>query len=254
MRPLPLRLVPLVLVAACVARKLPTPSPQDPAAREAILLTSHGPAANRRCRIVDADAVLPNVAAVLDTGGMPEYLRQAGITVDSGYALLSLRFDPAGRPVRARLIEATLADSLAAPIQQAVASALLDRVPASPLTARLRIDLAPAPRYRLGKSEFCDPVQVRSAGSYAGTSIGRTTGTSGLTSIERLKYELEISSAGEVTGVRFLSPTSIQTQDALRRSIMEQHWMPALDDGLPVAVRYNSSATLASQVIERPVR
>ncbi len=246
----------LSLLAATVActRRLPPPSPQDPAARQALLLTDHAVAPGRHCQIVAGDAPLPDVATVLDTAGMPEYLRQAGITASSGYALFSLRFDSAGKPVRARLIEATIADSLAMPLQQAVSSALLERVPPSPLAARLRIDFAPTPAYRLGKSEYCNPVLVGTRGSSAGTSIGRATGGVGLTTVERLKYEVEISSAGEVTGVRFLAPTSIQTEDALRRAIMEQHWMPALDDGLPVAVRYNSATTVSSMMIERPVR
>jgi len=246
-------LFPLAASAACT-RRLPPPSPQDPAARQALLLTDRAVAPGRHCQIVAGEAPLPDIASVLDTAGMPEYFRQAGITASSGYALFSLRFDSTGKPVRARLIEATIADSLAMPLQQAVASALLERVPAPPLAARLRIDFAAAPSYRLGKSEYCNPVLVGTRGGSAGTSIGRATGGVGLTTVNRLKYEVEISSTGEVTGVRFLSPPSIQTEDAMRRAIMEQHWLPALDDGLPVAVRYNSSTTVASMMIERPVR
>lgn len=248
-----LLVIPLAATVACKPQ-LPPPSPQDPAARAAVLLTDHTVTPARHCQIVAGEAPLPDVATVLDTAAMPEYLRQAGITTGSGYALFSLRFDSAGKPVRARLIEGTIADSLIAPLRQAVASALLDRVPASPLAARLRIDFAPAPAYRLGKSEYCDPVLVGTRGSYAGSSIGRATSGVGFKTVDRLKYEVEISSTGEVTGVRFLGATSPQTEEVLRKAIMEQHWMPALDDGLPVAVRYNSSTTVSSMLIERPVR
>lgn len=92
----------LVVVAlACTPNTRPALSPRDPAAREALLLTSHDLAPGRRCRIVDAEVPLPNVAALVDTAAVPEYLRQAGMAADTGYAVFSLRYDstvPSHRP------------------------------------------------------------------------------------------------------------------------------------------------------------
>ena len=88
---LTLPLLPLVIVAACSQAKVASLSPHDPAAREAVFLTKHDAATGRHCRVVDPDMPLPNVAAVLDTAAMPEYLRQAGVSADTGYAVSARR-------------------------------------------------------------------------------------------------------------------------------------------------------------------
>jgi hypothetical protein len=239
MRHLPLPLLSLAIVAAaCAPKKLPKPSPHDPAARESVLLTAHDLAPNRRCRIVDAAVVLPNVSTVLDTTAMPEFLHQAGLEAETGYALFSVRFDSTGKPIRARLIEATLADSLDDVVQQAVASALIDRGAGEPLAVRLRVDLAPVPRYRLGKSEYCDPEEIAQRGAPSPREVARPAGSVASRSTSTLKFDVDVSATGQVVGVHATSPID----DRMRTALFEERWKPAIDDGLPVPARATTTA------------
>lgn len=243
-----LRLLLLAATASC-ARRLPPPTPHDPAAREAILLTSHDLAPNRHCRIVDADAALPNVTAVLDTVAMPEFLRQAGLGSDTGYALFSVRFDSSGTPIRARLIEATLPDSVGAAMQQAVASALVDRGVGAPLALRLRVDLAPAPRYRLGKSEYCDPEEIVQHAAGNPEKVHRPVGAPSR-SVSTLKIDVDVSATGQVVGVH----GSSSIDDRMRTALLEERWKPALDDGLPVPARASTTARIERWLEARPAQ
>jgi hypothetical protein len=248
-----LRLVPVALVAACVSKRLPPPSPQDPAAREAVLLTPLNLTLGRHCRIVDPGAPLPDVATVIDTGGIPELLHQAGVPPTTGYALLSIRFDSAGHPSRARLIAATVADSLRDGVQQAVASALLDRPPGVQHPMRLRVDPAEHPVFRLGKSEYCEAEAMTRHGPAATVMLdapGERTISRGTT---MLSYEVDVASTGEVLAVRFLSNLDPQVEQAMRPSIMKSHWEPALDDGLPVDSRVSVSVPMKTRTVVRGV-
>ena len=237
MRLLPLPLLSLAIVAAaCAPKKLPTPAPQGFAAREAVFLTAHDLAPGRKCRAIDGEVALPNVAALIDTAAMPDLMRQAGITADSGYALFSLRHDSAGGPVRARLIEATLVDSVAAQLQLAIASALLPRAPGQRLAARLRIDLAPAPTYRLGRSEYCEPQRI--TGKQGGGAV-QNPNVPALSPVYRsatkIEYRVEVAETGQVLGVTFLTPLNAELANDMRTTMMLGRWLPALDDGVPVA-------------------
>jgi hypothetical protein len=247
MRYIAQRLLPLAILAACAPTKRPSLSPSDPAAREAILLTSHETAPGRHCSIVDPEVLLPNVAAVLDTAAMPEYLRQEGVSADGVYALYSLRYDSAGKPVRANLIEATFADSLAKPVQAAVGSALLARSAGSPLAARLRIDFGAAPTYRLGRSEYCMPERIVENIAPDPNGIAIRMGPSTPKSITTYKYEVEVSPVGHVEDVRFLSAIDVQLAEDLRVEVKKQHWKPALDDGMPVTGHALSSVILETR-------
>lgn len=243
----------LAAVAACGPRKLPAPSPLDPAAREAVLLTTHDLAPGRHCRVVDPDAPLPDVATVLDTTAVPDLLQQAAISASSGYALFSVRFDSAGHPSRARIIDATIADSLREGVQQSVASALLDRPAGRQHPMRLRVDFAAHPAFRLGKSEYCEAEAVVHRG--AGNTVtldapGERTISSGTTT---LNYEVELSRSGEVLGIRFISPLDPQVEQSMRLSMMKAHWQPAIDDGLPVPSRVSVSAPMKTRTVVRRV-
>lgn len=254
MHRLPLPLLALAIVAAaCAPKKLSKPSPRDATAREAILLTTHDLAPDRRCRIVDAGAALPDVTSVIDTVAMPEFLRQARLGSDTGYALFSVRFDSTGKPTRARLIEATLADSVDEAIQQAVASALVDRGAGKPLAARLRVDLAPAPRYRLGKSEYCEPEEIVHRGAPSPQEVARPAGSVSSSSTSTLKFDVDVSATGQVVGVHSTSPID----DRMRTALFEERWKPAIDDGLPVPARASTTAWverhLESRIEGRPV-
>jgi hypothetical protein len=253
MRRLLVRLVPVALAAACSQKKLATPSPHDPAAREAILLTAHDLAPGRRCRIVDAEAPLPDVAAVLDTASMPEFLHQAGVSAASGYALFSIRFDSTGRPSRARLIDATIADSLSYGVQQSVASALLAQPAGAQHQMRLRVDFAERPAFRLGKSEYCEAEAIVHRGAGSATMLdapGEHTVSRGMRTLD---YEVEVSSAGDVLGIRFLSSLEPELEQAMRQSMMKAEWRPAIDDGLPVASRVSVSTPIKTRTVVRQV-
>lgn len=254
MRHLPLPLLSLAIVAAaCAPKKLPKPSPHDPAAREAVLLTAHDLAMGRRCHIVDADALLPDVAAILDTAAMPVLLQQAAVSTTTGYALFSVRFDSAGHPSRARLIDATIADSLRDGVQQSVASALVDQ-PAGPQhPMRLRVDFAAHPAFRLGKSEYCDAEMI-THGSAGGPSTFDRPGDRTISrATTTVNYEVEVSRAGEVLGVRFISPIDPEVEQAMRLSLMKTQWKPAIDDGLQVASHASVSVPLQKRTVVRAV-
>ena len=253
MRLLPLRIVPLALVAACVSKKLQTPSPEDPAAREAVLLTPLNLTFPRHCRIVEPDLPLPDVATVIDTAGMPELLQQAAVPVTSGYALFSIRYDSAGHPSRARLIAATVADSVRDGVRQSVASALLDRPPGAQHPMRLRVDLTAHPTFRLGKSEYCEAEARTPHGAASPVMLdapGERTISRGTTT---LSYDVDVASTGEVLAVRFHSPLDAQAEQVMLQSMMKAHWEPALDDGLPVESRVSISVPMKTRTVVRAV-
>lgn len=255
MRHLPLSLlVVAIAAAACAPRKLPPPSPHDPAAREAVLLTTHDVALGRRCHIVDAESRLPDVAAILDTAAMPVLLEQAAVSTTSGYALFSIRFDSAGHPSRARIIDATIADSLREGVQQSVASALLDQPVGPQHPMRLRVDFAAHPSFRLGKSEYCDAEAI----AHRGAGPVTTTDAPGERTISRstttVSYEVEVSRAGEILGVRFITPIDPELEQAMRQSLLKAQWRPAIDDGLQVASHASVSVPLQKRTVMRAVR
>lgn len=245
-----LRFALLAATASCT-RRVARPSPQGPAAREAILLTSHDLApGRRRCRIVDPNVALPDVRAVLDTAAMPDYLRQAGVAAsDTGYALFSVRFDTTGKPVRARLIEATLPDSLHSAMQQAVASALIERGAGAPLALRLRIDFAPAARYRVGKSEYCEPEQIAHNATTDPRGAGPSPAPGTARSVTTFQYEVDISETGQVTAVHAAQPL----EEGIQSVVFAERWKPAFDDGLPVAARVSGTFRRESWLEVRPV-
>ena len=241
----------LALAATGCASHPPAVAPLAPAAREALFLTRNDLAPGRHCDIVDPGVPLPSIATVLDTAAMPDYLRQAGAAADSGYGLFSVRFDSTGKPVRARLIEATFADSLRQAMQQAVASSLLQRGPGAPLAARVRVDLGSTPAYRIGKSEYCQPVQLPPESSPKRmldpdqSTVAR--------SAEKVYYEIQVSPDGEVAAVRFVPSIAMELDQAVRPWLMAQRWKPALDDGQPVVSLVKGSRLLQMQVVPRPV-
>jgi hypothetical protein len=249
MRHLPLSLFSLAIVAAaCAPKKLPTPSPEDPAAREAVFLTAHDLAPGRECRVIDGEVPLPDVATLIDTAAMPDLIRQAGIAAASGYALFSIRHDSAGGPVRARLIESTLVDSVAAQLRLAVASALLPRAPGHRLAARLRVDLAPAPTYRLGRSEYCDPQRI-TAKRGRGSSLNPNAPAASpvYRSATRIEYRVDVAASGQVLAVTFLTPLNEELANDMRTTMMLGRWLPALDDGVPVGSQLVVSDMIRSQ-------
>jgi len=253
MRHITRHLFPLALVVACSQAKLSPASPHDPAARQAVLLTANDLAPGRHCRIVDPEVPLPNVAAVLDTAAMPEYLRQAGVSADTGYALFSLRYDSTGGPVRARLIEATFPDSLAGALELAVASAIMPRTDGSRLAARLRVDLAPVANYRIGRSEYCEPEILARHAAGDPRFITRPMGPSASRSVSVYKYDVAVSPRGNVESVRFLTPMDAELESHLRTSVSSLQWQPALDDGAPVAGHATNTISLEVRVESRTV-
>lgn len=231
-----------------------TPTPKDPAEREAILLTPLNLTLGRHCRVVEPEAPLPDIATVLDTAAMPELLQQAAVrAASSGYALFSIRFDSAGHPSRARLIAATVADSLREPLQQSVASALVDRPPGAQHPMRLRVDLAAHPTYRLGKSEYCEAEAGKTRGSAGPTMIDRPGERTISRATKMLSYEVEVARSGEVLAVRFLSSLDAQVEESIRQSLMRARWEPALDDALPVDSRVTVSVPMETRTVVRAV-
>lgn len=249
MRLLPLPLLSLALVAAaCAPKKLPTPSPQDPVAREAIFLTAHGLAPGRECRAIDGEVPLPNVATVVDTAAMPELMRQAAIAADSGYAIFSLRQDSASGRVRPRLIETSLVDSVVGRLELAVASALLPRAPGHRLAARLRVDLAPTATYRLGRSEYCEPQRITQKQGRVSSPNPNIRATAPLyRSATRIEYRVDVAESGKVLAVTFLTPLNAELENDIRTTMMLGSWLPALDDGVPVSSQLVVSDMMRSQ-------
>ena len=241
------------IFAACRPHSQPL-TPQDSKARQAVLLTAHDLAPGRRCRIVDPEAQLPDVASIVDTAAVPEYLRQANVSArDTGYALFSLRYDSTGKPVRARLIEATTPDSIADGLRAMISSAVVQRAAGTPIAARLRIDFTPAPVYRVGKSEYCDPQQIPVHVVQGPPTTVLPRGPSASREVSSYKYDAEISATGTVLAIRFDSFIDPAVEVPMRVSMMKRRWEPALDDGAPVAGHATGSMRLEMRVETRTV-
>jgi len=241
----------LLAAAASCTPGATRPSPEGPAAREAILLTPLNLTLGRHCRIVDPDAPLPDVATVIDTAAMPEFLQQAVVPAAGGYAVFSIRFDRAGHPSRARLIAATIPDSLRDGVQKAVASALVDRPPGVQHPMRLRVDLIAHPTFRLGKSEYCEAEALPALRAARPTMLdapGERTISRGTT---MLRFEVDVANTGEVLAVRVLSTLDPQAEQAMQQAMMKKHWLPALDDGLQVDSRVSVSVPAETRTVVR---
>ncbi|MFL5560465.1 MAG: hypothetical protein ACJ79K_03235 [Gemmatimonadaceae bacterium] len=247
----------LLVVAPLFVACRPQPAsltPRDSKARQAVLLTAHDLAPGRRCRIVDPEAPLPDVATIVDTAAMPEFLRQASISArDTGYALFSLRYDSTGKPVRARLIEATTPDSIADALGEVIASAVVQRAPGNPIAARLRIDFTTVLTYRLGKSEYCDPEQITVHFAQDPRATVETHGPSVSRTMTTYKYETDISASGAVLAIRFDSFIEPAVEVPLRESMMKQRYEPALDDGAPVAGHATGSMRIEMRLVTRTI-
>ena len=112
---------------------------------------------------------------------------------------------------------------------------------------RLRLDLAPALRYRLGKSEYCDPEEIAGSPGIQPQGSGPRPSPATARTVTTIKYDVELSSTGQVLDVHAASPLT----DAMRGAILASRWKPAIDDGMPVAARAPSTARTTSWVEAR---
>lgn len=237
------------VVVGCTAPSQ-APAPRNREARAAMLLTETA-SPRQRCRVVDGDSPLPAVATVIDTAAMREFLHQTGVVSDTGHLLFSLRFDASGRVTRAWIIDASVADSQWTRVQQSVASALLPQPPGPARALRLRIDFKPEPSYRLGKSEYCEAERIVPQGAAGMRTLDRPGEKTLATAVTVVKYEVDVSAAGDVLAVRFASSVDVNLEQAVRAMAMRQRWKPALDDGLPIESTVKTSESLVTKTVIR---
>lgn len=218
--------------------------------RAAVLLSDWRPTVPQKCMVSTYPEKLPTPESLIATADMPILLRQGGIAMARGTALISLKFDSTGHVQRARVIEGTIADDVAPMLEQVVLSAIEPQVPGRDWGVRLLVELDSVPRYRVGRSEHCNAVlsptqaaasplpAARVAGVVAVPAGGRPVETSirPETRTISIRYLIALNARGEVVDVKQVGASSESASflEAHREWIARQRWLPELDDRIPV--------------------
>jgi hypothetical protein len=184
---------------------------------------------------------LPEPDSLLATDAVPALLEQGGIGVTRGSALLSLKFDTSGAVMRARVIESTIPDDAVPILEQVVLSALHRRSAAEPWGVRLRIDLDPQPRFRVGRAEKCPPARIPTVGPAASTNaaprgaavaqrqVGKST--------HSVRFAITVDPDGRVAEAKPVTNAGDESTVAiLRRFALADRYLPGLDDRVPVTM------------------
>lgn len=222
----------LTAVACGPASRTSAPNPPHASRRELFLSDWH-PAALQACvRAAHPDS-LPPVDALLDRDALLA-IADGGARMlgDSGYVLLSLKFDTAGTVTRARVIESSLADSTSNRLALAVLNSLRPQTSAkAPWGVRLRLDAGTPTRVRVGYAERCHVAPMRDFGSELGYLMRGQTLTQ-----EEMRWEMIVAPDGRVTSLMMLSATRLPQPivDDMRVQLSRYRMVPALDDRVPV--------------------
>ena len=229
------------MLAACGGHRFAAVPGLDDHPREDVVLSAWKPTGGQKCTIVAVPRVLPGIATLLDTTTMPIYLAQGGIANATGSTLLSLKFDTAGAPKRARVIETTLSEEASGMLQMAVASALLNQPSGDSWGLRIRIDLGPALTYRVGRSELCAPQPTGHHGndmSIAQTMAIPVDSRVVSKSSTNYAYNVLVGSDGSVLAAAPTTPfTDAELAAILYKEVISERWMPGLDDRMPVTMK-----------------
>ena len=206
--------------------------------REEAVLSEWKPPVGQKCEVAAAPSVLPDVATLIDTTAMPAYLEQGGISSATGSTLFSIKFDSAGQPVRARVIESTMPERLSSTLQSAVASAIQAQTPGGSWGVRVRIEMGPALRYKVGRSETCPPV-LNYNGTYAAVPPhpGDISERVVDKRIQEVRFNVLVAADGTVLAAKLA--TGIGNPDfeaSMQKFVMAEHWKPGLDDQMPVTM------------------
>lgn len=213
------------------------------------------PPVGQKCDVSAVPAVLPSIETLLDTAAMPSYLEQGNLQDATGSTLFSVRFDSAGRPVRVRVIESTMPQRLSSTLQQAVASAIQAQSSRSAFGVRVRIDLAPAPRYRVGRSETCPPVLNHNgtrpdAPPHPGDISDRVVEKR----VQEVRFTVLVAADGTVLAAKLATGIGNPEFEAtMGKYIMKEHWKPGLDDQMPVTMSVVRTERVTSETRIRRV-
>ncbi|NUQ92420.1 MAG: hypothetical protein HOQ26_05820 [Gemmatimonadaceae bacterium] len=233
--------------------------------RDKVLLSSWRPTTPQSCVVARYPETLPTAESLISTGDMPILLKQGGIEMSRGTALLSLKFDSTGHVARARVIEGTLAEDAGRVLEQVVLSAIQPQLPGREWGVRLLVDLDSVPRYRVGRAEHCaavpTPSRVETAAATEHTVAGVAAGTLPSRSISpvaartsTIKYLVAVDARGRVVEVKQVgvSSESAAFLDALQAHLARQVWLPELDDRIPVEAIVERSEQVRSVLAPAP--
>jgi hypothetical protein len=234
--------------------------------RSQVLLSSWRPTAPQTCVVARYPETLPTPQSLISTEDMPILLKQGGIEMSRGTALLSLKFDSTGHVARARVIEGTLAEDAGRVLEQVVLSAIQPQLPGREWGVRLLVELDSVPRYRVGRAEHCTavptPTRVETAAVTEHRVVGVAAGSlpvgnSTLASSKRtstLKYLVAVDARGRVVDVKQVGTSSESSAflDAHREFLARQVWLPELDDRIPVETIVEHTEQVRSVLVPAP--
>ena len=234
-----------IALAAChSARPNPSIAPgyQDERGidRREVLLSDWKPTYPQQCAVAQYPTVLPSVDSIISTSDMPFLLKQGGIDMTRGSALLSLKWDSTGAIARAHVIEGDIPEDVAPVLEQVVLAALHSQLPGRAWGVRLRIDLDSVPRYRLGRSERCLPVPVYKPSAGAHTVGGAAQFSSAAQVVDRqyvnITFNVLVGADGKVIDATPLGSSSVGDVEMVRRArdlALNTEYLPGRDDGVP---------------------
>lgn len=203
-----------------------------PARNPELLSSAPGPK-GRTCFVSPRPEPLPAAAALVDSAALLDQLR-ASASTGRGYALVSVRFDEAGRPAAVRMIEGTLSPDQ---VQRQVNSSLKPQVQSPAWSVRIRITLDTVPALQVGRSEVCPATIKGQGGIDVVTSRGVRPSPSAPSANEfgAPRLAILVDTTGQVQQIRVDESSGSadidrQFQDALRK----RSFHPMLIDGAPV--------------------
>jgi hypothetical protein len=211
-----------------------------PAERASALLSSQPPPPGRVCRIDPTPDVLPPVDLLLDTRALTDDL--AALPLEgreaSGYAILSMGYDPFGSNIRRVMIENDLRAETADSIQKLVFHhrRTVGRAERE-WGVRLRIDLDDPARLTVGRQERCAPRPRDSLMALAmETTFGSGVRNRGGYRESTVWVRLMINPSGSVAGaaVERGLVSGVGMEQRIFDYVRSLFFDPALEDGQPV--------------------
>ena len=203
------------------------------------LLSERPAARGRQCVTADQPASLPTADDMVDSAAIAGVLRELRLTRPpvSGYAVLTMAFDENGWNAVREVVEHDLPPEVADTLQKLVFEHRRTVPPGAPWGARLRIDLAETPRFRVGRQELCAPrpLSYPSVGSPM-NPWDRSTQLITMTHQNSVWARVLVDEKGRVSNAR-LEQAGVDTrwESFLLGMLQSMQFAPATVDGIPFA-------------------
>lgn len=229
----------LLLLAGCAAAASAVARPD----RQAMLLSDREPP-RAGCDIARTPASLPPLDQLVDTAvlrrGVAQFAGRERLRDGEMHTLFSVAWDRGGRPERVKAIDWWMPEGAAERLA-AVVRPTLKRQPRGPGSARLRVEPGSAPKFQVGRSEYCPPV--------SGSTFRLTAPA--MYPVDKptpLRFRALVDARGNATTAHVLRSSGDPEVDRWVLGVVERYrYAPALLDGVAGPADYEQTVSVQAR-------